>query len=119
MDQHVNGPMDGLVGITTGYVLKWFTTGVSGLKEKTKEMKMLLREHQLVAGKYYRLICDDKESGCNNAILRALELHRGGRVIHPGHPSVSSQKGRGWGFIASDRFEEISDEEATVYLLSD
>jgi hypothetical protein len=79
---------------------------------------MLLKLDQLVPGKCYRLICADEKSACHNAILR-LDSGKGGTVIHPGHAAVSSQKGRNWGFIVSDLFEELTEEEEIVYRLAD
>jgi len=78
---------------------------------------MLLSADELVVGHYYRLITKDPASTCMGTILQIFrDAHTYGIVVWA---RSSGYVGEQWRFMNPDMFEEISEEEATVYRLSD
>jgi len=71
---------------------------------------------ELKEGKHYRLISSDS---CSGAIIRAVKT---GNINFDGHVVWFSNKQhvrRDWSLKDEDWFEELTDEEATTYILSD
>ena len=84
-----------------------------------------MREHELEIGKYYRLIACDTETHNMGIVFqvkekrghfRSAEGYRGPVIYDPRH---KWPKDIPFCVETTDTYEEVSDEEVTVYLLSD
>jgi len=74
----------------------------------------MICEGELVTGRYYRLTSHSL-SRCTGTVLRVYKPGCG-RVVWTSN--TMSFVGDEWGFMVSDMFEELTEEEATLYKLA-